>query len=162
MYTEAAVLFRVNETEQPIRIGRIESGSLLAEVVGNTVVIGLIAKALAEGTKYLHRTYTDEGRIGQIPKNVRSMEALFGLQSGLQEAGIDTSSMSEEIAKGSAKMATCLNQLLGDEPNVVVNGTHITLGTEVSRLMLEEARTRLLPAAPAPDEGEAAEAGEEG
>jgi hypothetical protein len=136
IYEELCSLLNVPLTSYPLRIGRIESGSLWAKVFGESRVIGLMIGLIESATHYFHRNFTKEGKIANIPRSVEAVDALLGLRERLEKQGLYTGELDNHISKSSILVAQKLSGLLAGEPNVTVNGIHLSVGAEV----IEKAR----------------------
>lgn len=140
LYRELCALMSVSEAEYPLRIGKIESGSLWAKLFGHSRVLGVIIDFIESAVKYLHRTYTTEGKIGTIPSKVESLDAVLAFSRRLQEQGADVSAIHEELGKAGYCLAKELNTLLNDQPVVQVNGRIHSVNEEFRREWIESAR----------------------
>jgi hypothetical protein len=56
--------------------------------------------SLIEGSaRFMHRNYTNEGKIASIPKTIESLDRILDLSNRLKENGVDVSSLQESLAK---------------------------------------------------------------
>ena len=126
LYDEGCELVGVSRSEYPLLVRKVESGSLLALLSGESAVIGLIVGAITSAAAYYHRSYTTEGKLSSgLPRKVDAVEKVLGLRQKLVASNIDTSDMDARIQKSSLKVAAALDDLLGNEDTVVINGiTH--------------------------------------
>jgi len=131
IYQELCELLSIPTTTHPLRIGKIESGSLWANVFGESKVIGLMIRLIESSTRYLHRNFTLEGKITEMPRKVEAVEAVLGLKQRLEEQGLDTSAMNEHIEKSSFLISQQLNTLLAGESRVVVNSIEVFVSQEM-------------------------------
>lgn len=154
IYSELCLLLAVSESEHPLRIGKIESGSLWAKVFGEPRVLKLIGDFLEASVQYLHRNYTAEGKIGAVPSKIQSLDAVLELSRRLEEEGVDTSAMKDELGKGAYYLAKELSTLLADQPVIEVNGRIHSLGETFKRSFIESAITPRLRIEPTVDSGE--------
>lgn len=137
LYSELCMLLSVHETEHPLRISKIESGSLWARVFGETRVVAMMATFVEQTASWIYRTYTHEGKLASVPRKVEAIDSLLGLTRRLQEAGIDTSDMQVHIEKSAVAISKDLAVLLDGQPSVTVNENVISLGTELNKVYLE-------------------------
>jgi hypothetical protein len=142
IYDELCLLLNVSTSDQPLRIAKIESGSLWASLFGNSKVIALMNDFIRGGASYLKRNYTTEGKLEAIPSTVKVMDDALGYTLKLKEAGLDVSDAEAELAKGAHVLAKNITALLARQSSVVVSGEMITLveGTDQRSL---EYRSRL-------------------
>jgi len=85
VYTETCLLFGVAETEFPLTVSKVESGSLWSRVFGESKVIDFIIWFIKAGIRYLHRTYTVEGKLAKIPVDIQMLDQQFDLYRKLKE-----------------------------------------------------------------------------
>jgi hypothetical protein len=133
MYSELCQLLNISETDYPLEIAKIESGSLLAKVAGSAVVLSLMTSFIQSTATYMYESYTVEGRIKTIPPRVESLDKVIDLTRKLKEAGIDTSEMESHVAKSAHTIAKDLNTLVEGQPSIILNGLEITGTSEESR-----------------------------
>ncbi|MCI3910587.1 hypothetical protein MQC82_13530 [Pseudomonas viridiflava] len=133
MYSELCMLLSVSESQYPIRISKIESGSLWVKLFGESKVIDLLVSSIKACASWGHRNYTAEGRISVIPQKVDAIDELLGLTSRLHAAGIDTSHMDEHIRKSAVVLAKELSTLLDRQANVTINGESFSAGADLTR-----------------------------
>ena len=142
IYHELAEL--LNASVAPLRIAKIESGSLLTKLVGDTKVVDLFVDVMRGAAKFYHRNYTNEGKIAAIAPKVEMVEKVLGLAKKLEDAGVDVEIAKEQLGKSAHEIATQLNALLSDQPTISVNGEKISVGEAMTRSMLENNKTRLI------------------
>lgn len=134
IYYESCQLLNINQNENPLRLISTEGNSKYIELAGQILGITFIGNILHSAIGYLHRNYTKEGKLNQIPKKVEAIESVLGIYHQLNEAGIDTKDMKENISKGSVKIAKDLNLLLEKENQVVINHTEYIAGVQNKEL----------------------------
>jgi len=145
MYDELAPLFGISTLEHPVKIVKIESGSLWADILGYPKIIDLMESLISGAVSYMYRNFTKEGKITSIPRKVESIDSILQLRSRLKDAGIDTISMDENIQKSSVIVAEQLNRLLGGEAKVTINGQVYSVEANLEQKYLEERNKLLLP-----------------
>lgn len=138
LYSELCMLFSISENDHPLRISKIESGSLWAKVFGESKVIEMMVSFLEQTASWMYRTYTTEGRLASIPRKVEAIDALLGLTTRLKEAGLDSSSMQSHIEKSAVIISKNLAELLERQGSVTVNDKTISVNTELSKMYLEK------------------------
>lgn len=145
LYSELCMLLSISESNHPLRISKIESGSLWAKVFGEATVVGLIATFMKETASWLYRTYTREGRLASIPRKIESIDSMLGLTSRLKEAGLDTSAIERHIEKSALALSKSLATLLDGQSSVTVNEQTISVGSEAIKILLERSAPPRLP-----------------
>ncbi len=144
LYDELSGLLDVSTSSHPLRIGKIESGSLWTRVFGDMKVIGLMVTFLEETTRYLHRNFTVEGKIASIPTKIEAMNSALDFTNRLKEAGVDVTQAHEALAKGAVSIADNLNKLISDQPAVEVNGKVLSAGAEIQQVLLASSAPKRL------------------
>jgi hypothetical protein len=139
LYSELCMLFSVSESDHPLRISKVESGSLWAKVFGESKVIGMMVSFLEQTASWMYRTYTAEGKLASIPRKVEAIDSLLGLTARLKEAGLDPSGMQAHIEKSAVTISKNLAELLDRQGSVTVNDRTISVNTELSKMYLEKA-----------------------
>lgn len=133
MYTELCMLLSVSESDYPLRISKIESGSLWAKVFGESRIVAMIASFLEQTASWMYRTYTTEGKLASIPRKVEAIDAVLSLTQRLNDAGFDTSQMKEHIEKSAVALSKSLDTILDGQPSLTVNDQTISLASELTK-----------------------------
>lgn len=128
IYSELCFLVGFSETDYPARIVKVESGSLLIKIIGNSTVAALITLFSTEAASFLYRSYTTEGQIESINKRVEYLISFAKLKSELESQGIDTSKMDESIKKSAATLSDDFNRLISDQEVFRLNNMEIIVG----------------------------------
>lgn len=137
LYSELCMLLSISESEHPLRISKIESGSLWAKFFGESRVIGLITTFIQEAAKWMYRNQTSEGKISSVAMKIEAVDAMLGLNARLKAAGLDTLGMDEHIEKSAFIISRDLATLLDGQSSITVNSVEISAVTEHHRLLLE-------------------------
>lgn len=144
LYTELCMLLSVSESTHPLRISKIESGSLWVKVFGESKVIYLVVSFVENAASWLYRNYTVEGKIASIPRRVEAVDSLLRLREQLKESGLDTVGMEEHIEKSAVVISKSLSDLLDGQPSVTLNKQTISIVSEQQKLFLERTVPRQL------------------
>jgi len=137
IYRELADIVGISTSSEPLRIGKVESGSLWATVFGNSILIGLFNDLLRGGAKYWQRNRSPEGRMSGIPTSIKAMDDLFEFSKKLQDAGVDVKPVHEQLAKGAVTISKNINSLLESQSLVIINGEDIPLVENNDRRALQ-------------------------
>lgn len=143
LYSELCMLLSVSESDHPLRISKIESGSLWVKVFGESRVIGLMVSFIEKTASWVYRTYTAEGKLASVPRKVEAIDSLLELTKRLQDAGLDTKEMQPHIEKSAVAISKELANLLDGQPSVTVNEQTISVGTEINRVLKYDVPLRL-------------------
>jgi hypothetical protein len=142
LYRELCFVLGTTAGSHPLKVAKIESGSLWIKVFGDTRVVQLLVALLESTVGYLHRTFTSEGKIASVPRKLESLDAAIQISAKLQSAGVDTSEMNENLRKSGVAISRGLAELLEDQPRVRVNRNVFTVGVQIEPLLLAQ-RTAL-------------------
>lgn len=141
LYAELCYVLNISAETHPIRVAKIESGSLLTRLLGDTRVVGLMLALIEGSVKYFHRSYTAEGKITAIPKRIESLDAILNFSNRLKESGVDVSDLNETLAKSAVSITNSLNALVSDQPVVEINDQIHSIGRELQAALIEQAST---------------------
>lgn len=137
IYEELCQIFGISTTDHPLKIIKVESGSLWAKVFGQSKVVALMDDFLRGGANFIHRNYTNDGKIKGIPTSVKAMDELFAFREKLQAGGVDVSELDGQISKGALLIAKNMNCLFERQSSVVINGEEIPLSSTADKKLLE-------------------------
>jgi hypothetical protein len=137
VYLEILMLTGESESDYPLEIIKIESGSSLFDTKGLKAVVDLIDKWVSAVARFFYKTFTDDGKIAQIPRTTEAIESLLSARNSFNEAGIPTPDTDDALAKTLFSVAHNLQMLVADEPEVIVNGTRLSVGEELMNKYLE-------------------------
>lgn len=144
LYAEICYVLDISAASHPLRIGKIESGSLWTRLFGDTRAVGLMLGLIEASVRYFHRNYTTEGKITAIPKKIESLDAILQFSNRLKESGVDVAALNDSLAKSAASITDSLNQLVSDQPVVELNGKVFSINSEIERLLLQQTSMRKL------------------
>ena len=141
LYSELCMLLSVSESDYPLRISKIESGSLWAKVFGESKVIDLLISFVKDTASWMYRNHTTEGKVSAIPLKIEAIDALLGLSTKLQAAGMDTSAMDAHIQKSAFVIAKDLGVLLDGQASITINDQTISAGAESTQALGRQSGT---------------------
>lgn len=144
LYSELCMLLSISEHDHPLRISKIESGSLWAKFFGESRVIGLIASFVEQSALWMYRNHTAEGKITSVSMKIEAVDAMLGLTARLKEAGLKTEGMDAHIEKSAFVISRDLAILLDGQSSITVNEKVISASTEHNRALLEPTTLHLL------------------
>ncbi len=144
VYSELCFLFKVSKSEYPLQIIKIETGSLLVVVIGNLAVIGFFIWLLKESIKFVHRNYTLEGQIESIPKKIDAADKVLNFTKKLEEHGVETSNIKDDLGKSMLKIISPLNELVSNQAKMMISGEEISVGQELEQKYLQDSEQRLI------------------
>lgn len=149
IYTEACLLLGVNELKYPLRISKVESGSMLGKIFGESKVIEFISWFLKNSIRYLHRRFTVEGKFQKIPMDIKELDAQLGLYAKLKiilpepqySALLDKHA--DTLIKTAALIAKHTQKLIERETNIKVDDEVIELQPVDATKYLKAAQKQL-------------------
>ncbi|GAA5236262.1 hypothetical protein GCM10025795_45270 [Verticiella sediminum] len=144
IYSELCALFSVSEIEYPLRIGKIESGSLWVQLFGHTKIVETMAAFISNAVAWIYRNYTDEGRISRLPQRADAVDAILTLSQRMKEQGIDVSEMEPNLKKAAVGLSKDLSELLCNQPSITINHRTLSLREELTKATLEGSEARRL------------------
>jgi hypothetical protein len=137
LYSELCYVLEISEADHPLRIAKIESGSLLTRLLGDTKVVDLMLSFLEDSVKFMHRNFTTEGKIAAIPKKIESLDAILNFSNRLKENGVDVSALNDKLAKSAVSITNSLNILVSDQAKVEINGHVHSISKDLEAALLE-------------------------
>lgn len=140
IYQELAQILGVSTSDEPLKILKVESGSLWASLFGNSKIMALMDDFLRSAAKYMHRNFTREGKIEALPTSLKGMNEILDFTKRLEEKGVDVKDIHEQLAKGTFRMAKEMNILLENQSSVSINGEDIQLVESRGQGQLEARR----------------------
>lgn len=140
LYAELCFVLGVSAASHPFRIAKIESGSLLTMLFGNSRVVGLMVSLVEGSVRYLHRNYTTEGKFSAIPKRIESLDAILDFSNRLKDNGVDVSDLEQSLAKSAVSITNSLNTLVAEQPVVEINGKVMSVAEEVQKALLSQSK----------------------
>ncbi len=144
IYDELCQLLSVSQVDFPLRIVRIESGSLWIKVFGETRVIQLVTSIVESSIGFLHRKFTDEGKIASIPRKIESLNAVIQLTEKLAAMGVNTNDVEENLRKSAVSISQSLACLLEGQARISLNQSTMSVGDRIEPLMISQRETLLL------------------
>jgi len=143
IYDKLCEVMTVSKSDWPIRIGKIETGTLFTDFFGAKPILEAMASIITGTAKYIHRTYTRDGKIGAIPKKLELVESLLMTAQKFEAAGLDASQIRESVQIAATQISQEAVNLLANEPMVIVNSEVIAAGNAIQEKLLK-ARSPLL------------------
>lgn len=120
LYSAIANLIELESKE--ISSYKIESGSLWIKIFGDIKVIEFILSFMRDAAAYIHRNYTREGKIAELPTHFAALDQAIHMSEKLKAHGIDTTDFDARITVASVSVANNMNKLLGGTEHMVING----------------------------------------
>lgn len=137
IYNELCSLMDVSTAEFPIQIIKIESGSLLADLLGNAAVIGVVTSIITTWATFAYENYTIDGQISAMPKKAEAIASLLDLSNKLKDQGIEVDDLNDNINKSSVALAKRLNNLISNQAEITINANKLSVGNEDLKKLIE-------------------------
>jgi len=122
IYSILCKLLQISENEVPLRIIKVESGSVWVRLFGEPTVIKLFEDLIRDTVKFIYRNYTKEGKIQSLPSEIEVLDKYLNLKEKLEEKGCDTTQLTGIIDEASLTLTQKFYSLLSGEEQLRVNG----------------------------------------
>lgn len=159
IYTEYCKLLNTSIKDNPLRVGKLETGSLWLKLFGENRIITLITDGIRETASFLYRTQTNEGRFRTKIEQRHDLENLAGLVSKLEKLGIDTSGIKETLKQSGEKIARLQLEFLSGEAEVTLNDEKLQLEPPLAHARLDHIFTESPPLKHLPESKKLLESG---
>lgn len=123
-YEAVGRLIRQGDAPAPLRIGKIESGSMWIRVSGQSDAIALLSRAVVATARWIYRNHEGGPKLPE-PSADQALE-LLGLESALRHAGVETGNLRDVISRLSMDLARCAATLVRGQPEMTVDGEHLS------------------------------------
>lgn len=111
----------VTGSKSPLKINKIESGSLLADIFGNEIIVGISIYLLTKIIDIIYNKYSDSGKVDLIGKEIKTIAESAETIQKLDELGI-------KVTKDNKRMVgECLNAAISKLHKVVVKSPKIKI-----------------------------------
>ncbi|WP_251962116.1 hypothetical protein [Pseudomonas sp. Marseille-Q5299] len=104
-------------------------------------MIDLLISFVKETASWMYKNHTTEGKVSAMPLKVEAVDALLGLSTKLQAAGIDKSAMDAHIQKSAFVIARDLGVLLDGQATITINDQTISAGSEFTQALGRQSDT---------------------
>ncbi|MBB6622539.1 hypothetical protein H7E67_03765 [Clostridium gasigenes] len=133
LYERSCTLFNISTTDYPLIPIKIESGSLLEKVIGHEKVMAFLGDFLNRGIGFIHRNYTDEGKLGEHKNKINAVKDNLDIVKLCEEHGIDTSKCKKIIQENVDALCLDLYKLTTSSGKISVNNTTHNISEEVNK-----------------------------
>lgn len=144
VYNDLVGLAGLSVADHPLRIAKIETGSLFIKVVGAIFPTKLLGEFTRKTAEILFRRFVKEGKIEAEGEYRKEIVEILDLRNSLNEIGVDTSKMDDRLSHAATKHAERLGKLMYGESAVEVDGVAVTIGAMQEAEFLEQRKLRLL------------------
>lgn len=143
-YKELCVVVGISNSDQPLQIVKVETGSIFIKVIGALLPIKLLESFIKKAAEIFYRRFIREGRIETESEYRKEIIEEIGLSNALKKEGINTAEIDERIRFAAKKHSENLFTLMYGEPSVEINGEKITIGDSKEQQFIEQSKTRRL------------------
>lgn len=141
IHKEVLRLNKLSDSDSPLKIEYIESGSLSLKVIfGSVVVTKLMTSIIDIGVDYYHENYTFEGGVAKISKSSDEIDKILKLSEKLKADGVDTVEINDVLNNSLVKIAKNLDVLIKDQPQVFLNGNEKSIDSNLVGKFLEQTK----------------------
>lgn len=136
-------ILKISSSEYPLKVVKIESGSLLAMFLGSEDVVDALAFMIKKTTELLFNKYTFEGKVLRQKQLFDLLKEELEVIAKYKELGIDISN-DEDIIKYNYQLVKSIGNLVGQTTKVKINDEELSLEGNLKQRYLEESKTLLL------------------
>lgn len=137
LYAQIADLMHVSTAQHPLVVQRIERGSSWYDFLGYPRIVAFLTSTLERTIAFVHRNYTKEGKLCNLPKAVDAIEDVLELRNQLKAEGIDVNHVDGQLEAATVKIAGQLNKLMGSNVSIQVNNTKFELREAIEARLVE-------------------------
>ncbi|HVA69195.1 MAG TPA: hypothetical protein VNF45_07755 [Candidatus Binataceae bacterium] len=141
LYALLCQLLDVSSASFPLKIVRLETGSFWAVLLGSGTVLALLKDLIKSGFGYLHRNYTVEGRLTEIPRKVEVVRSFFNLG---KEQGFDAERINKIANESLILIGDDMNGLLSRASRVTLNKEVLEAPTHIQERLAASGEPRLI------------------
>lgn len=106
-----------------LKIKKIESGSLLADIIGNEIIIGATIYLLKKIIDIIYNKYSDSGKVDLIGKEIKTIADSAETFKKLEELGIKVTKDSKKLINECLVAAVNkLHKVVIKAPKIKING----------------------------------------
>ena len=135
IYERLCIIANININEYPLKIVRVESGSLTINFNGDSRLCKLIEKILSKVHKIFVRNYSREGEKANIVSSLDVFKQELEIIKEMQELGIDTTEIKEISQEHMIIILKQSNILLTGNPDVKINNKKLNRSEEIKALL---------------------------
>lgn len=144
-YEELSRLAQISILDHPLRLLKVESGSLWVSVQGQAEVIRMLTSLIERFTTFLQHRFSIKGKAADISERVIATQSLINLADELEIAGVTGPLQDEvELKQAALVLRREFTTLLAGEPVVRINETLHEIEEKARDQYIEQTR-RLLP-----------------
>jgi hypothetical protein len=122
IYSEACELFGVAESKHPLRVAKVETGTLWADFFGYRPIMDMLPRILEGAFNQMHSSFTQDGRMQQLPKNMKLLEEVIASANRMGLSPEHHEIFKQNMDRAVVKISDEAAKLLGAEPVFFVNG----------------------------------------
>jgi hypothetical protein len=119
IYSNLCSIFVIDEEESPLKIVKIESGSLFVKILGDSSIIAVMATTIAGFAQFAYRNYTQEGKLHQKKELIA---LTMQLRADFQKAGMPVDDLDNKINQSALYLCEQVNCLILGESKFKING----------------------------------------
>ncbi|MEL6109687.1 MAG: hypothetical protein AAFU85_27065 [Planctomycetota bacterium] len=144
IYRELLDLMGLSIVDHPLRIAKVESGSLFVRIIGAIFPTELLGDFTRKAAEVLFRRYLTEGKIEAEGEYRKEIAETIQLRNSLNEIGIDTSGLDDRLERAANQHAERLCKLMYGESDVEVNGVSVSIAGIQEAETIESRAPRLI------------------
>lgn len=137
IYNKLCELGNINPLEEPLRIVRVESGTLNFKFDGNNPICNVIAKIIEDYHNIFIKKFTKRGKKENLVESLDLVTKELDIISRMQELGMDTSNIESIAQETMGLIVKETNVFLSANPDVKINQKQLNRSEDIKKLLSE-------------------------
>ena len=144
LYSKLCSLALIEEEEFPLRVVKIESGSLFVKIFGEPRIIGFMIALIENTVGFVYMNVTKEGKIESVNQKTAALGSLIEMRKSPVAAGISVDELDKELNDASVFIARELTYLFTGESKISINGEVLQIQNNDNKQKLLESTNKYL------------------
>lgn len=137
IYNKLCELGNINPFEEPLRIIRVESGTLNFKFDGNNPICNVIAKIIEDYHNIFIRKFTKRGKKENLAESLDLVTKELDIISSMKELGMDTSNIESIAQETMGLIVKETNIFLTANPDVKINEKQLNRSEDIKNILSE-------------------------
>ena len=137
IYNKLCELGNINILEEPLRIVRLESGTLNFKFDGNNSICKVIAKILEDCHNLFIKNFTKSGKKENIAESLELVSQQIDIIGSMKSMGIDTTKLEDVARETMGLIIKETNVFLSANPDVKINEKQLNRSEDIKNLLKE-------------------------
>lgn len=137
IYNKLCEIGNINALDEPLRIVRVESGTLNFKFDGNNAICNVIAKIIEDYHNIFIRKFTRGGKKENLAESLDLVTKELDIISNMKELGMDTSNIESIAQETMGLIVKETNIFLTANPDVKINEKQLSRSEDIKKLLSE-------------------------